>query len=200
MAVGVAAQNEGGDPEEQKFENLLEGESLDQWKHVFPSDAKEQAAGTWVHHEGILKCSGQPLSYLRTKQKYANYILRLKWRYPKAAKGNSGILLHVQEPDKVWPKCFQVQLLTDEAGSIFPLEGAKSDNQTDPKGVCRPQGEWNTWEIHAEKGKIVLSVITDGKAEAKGTITGCDPGEGYIALQSEGSEVEFRDVTIKRLP
>lgn len=144
----------------------------------------------------ILICLGKPFGYIRTVDAYENFEFGLEWRYPSDENGNSGILVHTTEADKVWPKSFQIQLHNPKAGSIFPSGGAKSDNTVDVKDLSRPVNEWNTCVIVCREGTISV-MINDKKA---GEVTGCMPQRGTISLQCEGSEIHFRKLWLKKLP
>ena len=56
-----------------------------------------------------------------------------------------------------------------------------------------PTGEWNTAEVKCEGGK--LTVYINGKLQNECT---CDSTEGYIALQSEGGPLEFRNIYVTK--
>ncbi|MEK6238975.1 MAG: DUF1080 domain-containing protein [Planctomycetales bacterium] len=190
---------------------LFDADRLDAkaWSYFFadraangPIETQKTFVVAGKNPDCTLVVSGEPNGYLRTKRKYSNYVLHLRWRYTEDANGNSGLLLHVQEPDKVWPKCIQVQMMNAEAGAIFPLGGAKSSNRQPPpeKKIAQPVKEWNEWEITSLGGKISLRVKKGEEWEAVGEITGCEPASGYIGFQSEGAEIEFRSVSIQPLP
>jgi len=190
-------QNEVG------FENLLPPKSLEGWQHFFADQAQNGHLDpklTFVVKDDIVHATGQPLGYLRTKTKYRNYILRVRWKYSQEGPGNSGLLLHLQEPDKIWPRCFQVQMQTSEPGAMFPLGEAKS-NRSDPHpDALQPLRPWNDWEVTALQGKITLRVLKGEQWVQVGEISGCEPAEGFIGLQSEGTPIEFSLLQIKRLP
>ena len=61
---------------------------------------------TWSVTNGVIHCTGKPIGYLRTTQSYSNYFLTVEWRFLKIAPkaDNTGILVHLQLPDKVWPQ------------------------------------------------------------------------------------------------
>src|ERR1017187_3558574 len=66
---------------------------------------------TWSVTNGVIHCTGKPAGYLRTKENFRDYTLAVEWRFVKIAPkaDNTGILVHMQSPDKVWPMCVQVQ-------------------------------------------------------------------------------------------
>lgn len=204
------SDGDSAESQQPEFINLLDADALSDktWHCLFSDgagngtlDKQKTFSQIGKNGDAVLVVSGKPIGYLRTTRKYKNYVLRLKWRYTKDPNGNSGLLLHLQEPDKVWPQCFQVQTMTAEAGAIFPLGGAKSSNRQPPpdQKIVQPLKEWNEWEITSQDGKISLRIKKDDKWHDIGEITGCEPAAGYIGFQSEGVEVEFRDLQIKIL-
>jgi hypothetical protein len=60
--------------------------------------------------------------------------------------------------------------------------------------VEKPPGEWNVLEIVSEGGSF--QHILNGKVVARGS--GAEPRKGRIALISEGAEIYFRKVEIRR--
>jgi hypothetical protein len=205
--------------DEAAFQPLFNGKNLDGWQ-AYSRETKDaptksvEAAPTWtVDAEGVLKCVGKPTGYLATKAEHADYVLRLQWRYPKELKaGNSGVLVHCQKNDVVWPVCVEAQLRSGRAGDIWlqtaadvkltvPAGRRDADDKTmrhiwrEPKDgdVERPFGEWNDMEIACTGGSIAVKV--NGKLVNAGT--DCNLTKGRIALQSEGTEIHFRNIRIK---
>jgi hypothetical protein len=60
----------------------------------------------------------------------------------------------------------------------------------------RPAGQWNHYRIRAVDGEVRLWV--DG-VEVNGA-TACSPAHGYLALESEGARVTFRNLRLRELP
>lgn len=56
----------------------------------------------------------------------------------------------------------------------------------------KPVGEWNTVEVVCEGNSI--TVYINGQLQNQAT---SETSEGYIALQSEGGPIEFRNVYIE---
>lgn len=168
-------------------------ESVSPWKLV---DQMEGTAPAEQQASPILVCSGKPDGYLRTTEIMEEYSLSLEWRYPRDTHGNSGILLHVSDQDKVWPESVQVQLHTPTVGSVFPTSGASTKSILHPPADLKvnPQ-EWNRCQILSAGGNLRVS-FNDLWV---GSVEGCEPRRGHIALQSEGSEVHFRNIEIRSL-
>ncbi|QDU11726.1 hypothetical protein V202x_51500 [Gimesia aquarii] len=186
-------------------EKLLNGGNFwDHWKYISEEEKEANRNVTWKVVSGgkdqpsILICSGKPYGYIRTQKSYENFRFSMEWMYPNDPNANSGILLFTSGPDKVWPKAFQVQLHRPEAGNVFPTpgSGAKSANGLSPATpLDLPVGKWHKCVLTCRKGTI--SVMINGVK--LGEVTGCDPSKGAIALQSEGSEIHFRNLIVEIL-
>lgn len=180
---------------------LFNGKDLSGWTWV-SSKPDVKVEDVWSVEEGVLKCKGRPApaGYLRTEKDYTNYVLNVKWRFSKP--GNSGVLVRVQEPDKVWPKSVECQLQHQNAGDIwnidkFPMkvdesrtEGRRTKKAHDTNE--KPLGEWNEYEITVDGPKLVLKV--NGLVQNEATDVEVLPGK--IALQSEGAAIEFGQVSL----
>jgi len=187
-------------------EKLLNGGNFwDHWKYFSEEEKEENRNVTWKVVSGgkdqpsILICSGKPYGYIRTQKSYENFQFSMEWMYPNDPNANSGILLFTTEPEKVWPKAFQVQLHRPEVGNVFPTpgSGAKSANTLSPATPLNlPVGKWHKCVLTCRQGTI--SVMINGVK--LGEVNGCDPSKGAIALQSEGSEIHFRNLVVEILP
>ena len=178
---------------------LFNGENLDNWICVLENGSVPVPKVYSINKDGNLQILGQPFGYMRTVDKYGDYKLHVEWRWMGEG-SNSGIFQRVQNPDNVWPEAIEYQLCSGKAGDYVMLGGAKinevecvgdfpvKDRSADAEN---PVGEWNTAEIIC-KGKTITSYV-NGKLvnECTGEHT-----EGYIALQSEGGPIEFRNVYI----
>ncbi|QDU39273.1 hypothetical protein Mal4_36120 [Maioricimonas rarisocia] len=179
--------------------NLLPGTTFPKETWDFYSGKRDsQLEGTWRVETGgndpapVLVCTGQPYGYIRTRAEFSNFQFGLQWRYPEDDNGNSGILIYTSGDNKIWPTAFQVQLHQPAAGSVFPSGAAKSDNELRNE-LGDPAKDWNECVVTSINGRI--SVVINGKKV--GEVTGCDPRRGSIALQSEGSEIHFRQIWLR---
>jgi hypothetical protein len=64
------------------------------------------------------------------------------------------------------------------------------------KNLSKGVGQWNHYYIRAVNGEVRLWV--NGEEVSGGTA--CNPAEGNLCLESEGSPVEFRNLRIRELP
>jgi hypothetical protein len=158
----------------------------------------------------MLRATGKSKGYIRTEMPYADYKLQLEWRWPKNP-GNSGVLAHVVNEDTLWPKSFECQLASGRAGDLSSYVDARSKEEIvsrNPTGYStgrlpqkgpsaeKPVGEWNQLEVVAEGNTLTVSV--NGKQVNR--LTEVTPAAGMIALQAEGTAIDFRNVKLTPLP
>ena len=147
---------------------------------------------------------------------YAKKAIDVEYRFP-AKPGNSGVLVHASTPRALYamfPRSIEVQLEHGNAGDFWciledihvpdmerrrgpPAQWGTTEgkarrilNLTDNSE--KPVGEWNTMVIEAV-GRAIR-VWVNGDVVNDGSDATAD--RGRIALQSEGSEVEFRKVSL----
>src|SRR5439155_372546 len=106
---------------------LFNGRNFD-GLHIFVEQATIEPAAAWKIEEGLLRCTGVGRGYVRTTAAYADYRLKLEWRWPKAA-GNSGVMLNLVGADLIWPKSFEAQLATNRAGDFASFGDARSKEE-----------------------------------------------------------------------
>ena len=181
---------------------LWNGKDFSGWK-LFVPEADVDVNTVWMVDDGILHCTGVPNGYIRTEKNYKNYILTVEWRWP-AEPGNSGVLLHMSEPDKVWPKCIEAQLMTENAGDFYLIDGTTIKEQTDQskrrvekmeKNSEKTPGEWNTYKRVCKEDGIHLTV--NGVHPNMGTEASVRSGK--LCFQSEGKPIEFRAIYLEPL-
>ena len=186
---------------------LFNGQNLDGWTYHL-SDPNVPMEDVWSVQDGTLFCTGNPAGYLLTKQTdFENYVLTLEWRWPKEG-GNSGVLVHVSNPGElgVWPKSLEVQLADQNAGDFWVIgttidvdnieqrkQGRRHLNLTDDSE--RPHGEWNEMEITCRGAEVIVKINGDLVNHA----TNVSQTRGAIALQSEGTPIEFRNIKLQKL-
>jgi hypothetical protein len=184
--------------------DLFNGKDFSGWTFCLRSNA--EPAATFSVSNGLMHCTGQPFGYVRTEKTFRDYKLAVEWRFVKIAPraDNSGVFVHVQSPDQVWPKAIENQGQFHHHGDLIMLNGATCKGHETPqtRGVPmqqppneNPVGEWNTYEIIC-RGDTVQSYV-NGKLMNEAT--GCSVSSGAIAIQSEGGEWELRKAFIEPL-
>jgi hypothetical protein len=199
-------------PAAEKRIFLFNGKDFNGWKLLAATDPKDKAkltevkVGTedcpWFVQDSMINCLGKPGGYIRTKEKYSNYKLHVEWRWATTG-GNSGVLLHIQEPDRKWPKSIEAQLMKTNAGDFFTIEGTDFREHEGPSRKVqkfeesseKEIGQWNEYDIVCKNDTITVCV--NGVLQNKATETTVT--DGYIGLQSEGAPILFRNVYIEPL-
>jgi hypothetical protein len=181
---------------------LFNGENLNNW--VFQlRDQTVDPSTVFTVQNNVINISGNPFGYMRTKDSYSDYTLHLEWRWPAEAT-NSGIFIHAQLPDTIWLRCIECQLQSGNAGDFVCMSGADMTERSDKSTRVvrkmaasseKPAGEWNTMEVVCEGNTIEVTI--NGVLQNKGT--GVSESEGHICLQSEGKNIEFRNVYLTKL-
>jgi len=165
---------------------LWNGHDFTGWSFVL-KDTDYDANKVWSVNDGAILCQGKPAGYMRTDKTFINYKLHVEWRWPEKA-GNSGIYFHLQEPDKVWPTTFECQLRSGKAGEVLRRPTFHESNE-------KPIGQWNSADIHCRNNTVIIYI--NGLLQSKADDLNFSSGK--IALQSEGTPIEFRNVYIEPL-
>ena len=176
---------------------LFNGKNMDGWKVVLKEEADAfSGASTFSVENEMIHITGQPFGYARTEKKYSNYLLHLEWRWagPKGVDG--GVFNYLQDGDKVWPQGVQLQMTPKDMGMLMggiPIEGIEGPFYRKERIVAespeKPVGEWNEMEFLCKDGQI--------KCWLNGVLVNeavCDVTDGYIAVQSEGGSMDFRNI------
>ncbi len=174
---------------------LFNGMNFDGFTFCMTADA--DPLQTWSVTNGVIHCNGSAIGYLRTKQSYSNYVVTVEWRFIKVAprKDNTGVLVHMQSPDKVWPPCIQNQGKSGRQGDLFVMAGVEckehlalgkdANTPVALRGEANEKaiGEWNT-NVTVCAGNDVKAII-NGKLLNK--ITECT-----VMPASSGSRAKAR--------
>ena len=162
--------------------------------------------------DGVMNTLGDPFGYIRTKESYSNFKLHLEWRWPEEP-SNSGVLINVQGKEIIFPHCVECQLMNGKAGDIVLMGKGASITIKDSSYMVTSEehrylaipkfedssektaGEWNSYDITSLDGTI--EVVVNGVLQNKGI--DMNPAEGNIALQSEGSPIQFRNIYLQPL-
>jgi len=205
------------DAQELGFKDLFNGKDLTGWVDVNTS------AETWKVQEGMLVCSGLPIGVMRSDRHYENFILEIEWRHMEAG-GNSGIFLWcdaIPQAGTRLPKGMEVQILELDwvnqnkrpDGTLPPVAyvqgelfgaGGMTATPENPRGNrsksveprCKGVGQWNRYVVVAVDGNVKLSI--NGKFV--NGIRDASVKKGYLCLESEGREIQFRKIRIMELP
>lgn len=197
--------------------SLFNGKDLTGWHVDVPKmDKDPNLKSPFIVRDGLLVSLGTPNGHLISDAVYQNYRLETQYRFADKP-GNCGILVHASTPRSLYgmfPKSIEVQMLHENAGDFWCIvedisvpdmeqrRGPKDKwgvtegkarrilNLTD--GSEKPAGEWNTMIIECLNNAIMVWV--NGDLVNHGS--DCTASKGQIAVQAEGSEVEFRKLQL----
>ena len=202
---------------EPKSVRLFNGEDLSGWHVDVPKmDNAPDVTSPFIVRDGMLVSLGSPGGHLITDDEYENYRLEVQYRFA-GKPGNCGVLVHASEPRslfKMFPQSIEVQMMNQNAGDFWCIcediavpkmeerrgpkekwgviegKGRRIVNLTD--GSERPVGGWNTMIIECLKDEV--KVWVNGELVNHGFES--TARKGQIAVQAEGSEVEFRKLEL----
>jgi len=221
IALATGALGMSAARRDDKPVSLFNGRDLAGWHMDVPAlDKDPHGTKPFLVRNGLLVSLGTPGGHLITDKSYRDYRLTAEYRFA-GKPGNCGVLVHASKPRRLYgmfPQSIEVQMMHKNAGDFWcigedievpdmearrgPREkwGVDGDknrriaNLTDDSE--KPLGEWNTMEIEC-KGDTV-TVWVNGVLVNQGTKA--TAREGQIAVQAEGSEVEFRKLELRALP
>ncbi len=215
FALGLSACLTAAD--DDGFVPLFNGRDLTGWHPV------NVAKDTFFARDGMLITTGHPIGVMATQRMYENFIIELDWRHMEYA-GNSGLYIWgepMPAPGVPFSKGIEVQILDlgyekqhpdgankwfTSQGDLFPIWGAtmtptgrisQGGQRSFPtENRTKPSPEWNHYHVECNKGEIRLSINGKEVTVAKD----CVPRKGFICLESEGAECQFKNLRIKELP
>jgi len=217
LATVVSGSATACEAAEAEARSLFNGKDLTGWHMDVPAlDKNPDGKKPFVVRDGMLVSLGKPGGHLITDKEFANYRLTLDYRFA-AKPGNCGVLVHASTPRalyKMFPQSIEVQMFHRNAGDFWciveDIAVPDMENRRGPKekwGITegknrrivnltddseKPAGEWNTMKIECVGDEV--KVWVNGDLANHGTQ--CTATKGKIALQAEGSEVEFRKLML----
>lgn len=201
----------------QETTSLFNGKDLTGWHVDVPEmDSIPEAINPFIIRDGMLVSLGTPQGHLITDAVYKDYRLEIDYRFA-GEPGNCGVLVHASTPRalyKMFPKSIEVQMMHENAGDFWCIvqdittddmiqrrgpeaewgitEGKQRRIMNLTDGSEKPLGEWNTMFIECLGDKI--KVWVNGDLVNFGY--NASVSSGQIAVQAEGSEVEFRKILL----
>jgi hypothetical protein len=196
-----------------KSQSLFNGKDLSGWHADVPAlDDDPQGKMPFIVRDGLLVSLGTPGGHLITDDEFKNYRLEVQYRFVDKP-GNCGVLVHSSKPRalyEMFPQSIEVQMHSGDAGDFWciaeditvpdmekrrgPKEnwGTTGDKQRRILNLTddseKPLGEWNTMIIECVGDEV--KVWVNGELANHGSK--CTADHGQIAVQAEGTEVEFR--------
>ncbi len=200
-------------PDETGFVSIFNGHDFSGWKFMIGPNCrsgpegcgKTTPSGLFRIVDGKLVCTGKTQGYMYTEKKYLNFTLRFDFRFEPPSDwpyedglvfdGKSGYFIFAND-HRIWPKGIQIE--GNYRNVMVPLGMDTKITFTEEPGAVqkarRPPGEWNSVEIVSKDGKVMsyhngILITTITEHEFK------EPAP--FGFESEGSEIEWRNVRIK---
>jgi hypothetical protein len=200
--------------------SLFNGHDLTGWHADVPAmDKDKMVKSPFIVRNAMLVSMGTPGGHLITDKDYQNYQLLVEYRFASVP-GNCGVLVHASTPRALYdmfPKSIEVQMENKNAGDFWCI----MENIEVPDMEAR-RGPREKWGISGDKNRRILNLTDNSEKpvgewnkmviECKGNgikvwVNGdlvnvgfnCTVQKGRIALQAEGSEVEFRKILLTPL-
>ena len=200
--------------------NLFNGKDLEGWHVDVPElDKDPSLKSPFLVRNGMLVSLGKPAGHLITDKTFSDYRLEVEYRFASTP-GNCGVLVHASKPRALYdmfPQSLEVQMMNKNAGDFWCIvEDIKVPDMVSRRGPEEtwgiiegknrriinltddsenPVGEWNTMVIECQGREV--KVWVNGDLVNHGT--DCTASSGQIAVQAEGSEVEFRKLIVTPL-
>ncbi len=213
LAQGCTTQPQQQPPQPQM---LFNGTDLTGWHPDVPAMDTSSVESPFFVRNGLLVSAGEPRGHLITDSTFQNYRLEVEYRFASEP-GNCGVLVHTSTPRalyEMFPQSIEVQMMHENAGDFWciveDIEVPDMEQRRGPReewgitegkarrilnltdGSEHPVGEWNTMIIETVGG--IVRVWVNGDLVNDGFNATAESGQ--IALQAEGSEVEFRKVAL----
>lgn len=191
------------------------------WQSLLKPDQKNPLAqwqfneNAWTLTENVLTRHGG--GDIWSREPFDNFILDLEFRLTKDA--NSGIFFRTANPADPVHTGIEVQIYDTYGKSPIRKNhcGAIYDCVPPAKNTVRPPGQWNHLVLICNKNQIRVALNAewivdmnldhwtqpgknpDGSKNKFKTAYKNMPRNGFLGLQDHGSQVDFRNIYIKRL-
>ena len=223
----ISQAQDADDQLEPVTQAIVDGESGPGWVTLGKDDFAKVNSNddTWSFDGDLIKCTGKPVSVIRTVKQYTNFELVGRWMHHTAG-GNSGFFVwttpqSIERLTKAGkpglPHGVEVQVLDLAYGQPNPADWYTSHGDVFPVGIkmkpfpplspngsrsfpsknlSRAHGNWNHYYIRAINGEVRLWV--NGEEVSGGNE--CSSRSGYLCLESEGRPITFNRLRIRELP
>lgn len=187
--IGATGPAQDAKPE-PGFTSLFNAKNLDGW-HVMNG-------GKFSVKDGVIfldKGNG----WLRSDKEYKDFELRMDFRFV-SKNADSGIFVRASKDGKNWPaKNYQVQTMdNDSIAALFAAGLAKAKVTRDADKVLtlrKKTGDWQSYVITAQGDRLEVKLNGETVTHAEGLST--EPG--FIGLQGEGGQLEFKNLRIREI-
>jgi sialate O-acetylesterase len=197
---------------EPELENAGVWQNLGRSDWLVVNGAALGSQATWSFSDDGLRTTGRPTGLLLSRQSYRDFVLEFEWRHLQPG-GNSGLFIWSAPLPGIgspFARAIEVQIMDGEPGDwyttqgdVFPTldgeltphNGRGGDRAFPTQMRQQPAPQWNHYRVIARDGRVELwsnGLLVTSAEKA-------NPREGHLALEAEGSPVEFRHMRLKPL-
>ncbi len=176
---------------------LTDAELADGWISLFDGQTlfgwKAASKANWEVKDGAIIVTGGEKGLLCTTVEFDNYVLKADFRAAKNT--NSGIFLRTPQVlgmNDITTKCYELNIAPPDN----PFPTGSYVGRLKGKPVPERAGEWQSYEVTLDGAKSTV------KLNGETVLEYTDPkpsGRGYIGLQLNEGQVEFKNIKLKPL-
>ncbi len=201
--------------EQDQTISLFNGVDLTGWHMDVPvMDQVPDTIAPFLVRDGLLVTLGEPRGHLITDDSFENYRFEVEYRFP-GTPGNGGVLIYASTPRALYnmfPQSIEVQMMHGNAGDFWCIveditvpdmeerRGPREEwgiREGDRRRILNltddsenPVGEWNHMVVEV-LGNSIKVWVNDDMVNFGFDATA---DHGRLAIQAEGSEMEFRNL------
>lgn len=200
------------------FTKLFNGLDFTGFYTFFPEHGKNKDPKKvfTIEKDSSIRASGEAFGYFCTTDTFINFHLKFQFKWgekkyaPRLDKPrDAGVIYHFQshQKDEIWPVSLEFQIQEGDCGDFWLTGGTTIEVdgvRTIPKrwervvkkmDTEKPHGQWNTVEVITRNGFCVHRI--NGRVVNRGAAASVQSGR--ILFQSEGAEVFYKDIQIRKL-
>ena len=197
LACSALAQAPAGKKVTDPPKPVSNAELAEGWIALFDGDTlfgwKAHSKADWQVKDGAIFVSGGERGLLCTTVQFDNYTLKADFRAAKNT--NSGIFLRtapVVGMNDITTKCYELNIAPPDN----PFPTGSYVGRLKGKEVPERDGQWQSFEVTLDGAKSTV------KLNGETVLEYTDPkpvGRGYIGLQLNSGQVEFKNIKLKPL-
>ena len=162
--------------------SLFNGKDLTGWQVV--NDGVFSVTNGTLHIE-------RGMGWLRSEKEFGDFVLEAEWRGLET-NYNSGFFVRSGLAGKPFPDGgWQINLKQSALGALVKGKDVVLQSKTPAK----PASKWTKFRMEVRGKSLTLFV----NGERAWEFTELEPARGYVGIQAEGKQMEFRDVRIQEL-
>jgi len=186
------------------FAPIFDGKTLTGWKG--PTDNYDVV-------DGVIRCKKGKGGTIYHQDELTDFVVRLEIKIPEG--GNNGLAIRYPgQGDTAYVGMTELQVLDDASPKYAKLDprqyhGSAYGMAACARGYQRPIGEWNYQEVTVKgstikvelNGSVILDTDLSKVTEymGKSPHPGKENKSGFFGFAGHGSDVEFRNVRVKKL-